>query len=392
MRTRVTGFLRLAAEVATTFAILAALASLALRVSRAHGDDFVQDYVSARAWLDGESPYRSLNDLRARAGFPPVPGHVLVRSNPHPPGAILLTVPYAGADFAPALFRLRAVQLLAVAITWAAAYRLFEPPAPRWLWAALGGLFGLWAPLWQGLDWGQPVGVLALAVVAVWGLARADRAGRFGLAVGLACTLRPFAAILAVLAAGWPRGRALLAAAAALAGGLLPFLLAGIWPWEWYRLASDAKGYVAECGSLPGVLGLGTAGGVALYALAAVALAVARLRGLGRDPAAALAATAAMLTYPLAWFQYDVSLIPVVAWVAAVGSRAGNRPALAALTAFLVLRTLPDIIPDPHGTGAADVIGRNKGWLQAAARGLLLLAVAAAARRPAPATSANVPS
>ena len=105
-----------------------------------------------------------------------------------------------------------------------------------------------------------------------------------------------------------------------------------------------------------------------------------------------LAAVAAMLTYPLAWFQYDVSLIPVVAWVIAVAGRAGNRPALAGLAAFLLLRTLPDIIPDPHGTEVVDVLGRNKGWMQAAARGLLLLAVVATARRPAPATRANAPS
>jgi hypothetical protein len=392
MSTRVTGSLRLAAEVAITFATLAALAGFALRESRAHGDDLVQDYVSARAWLDGESPYLPLNDLRARAGMPPVPGHVLVRYNPHPPGAILLTAPYARTDFAVALFRLRAVQLLAVALTWAVAYRMFDPAASRWLWAVLGGLFGLWAPLWQGLDWGQPVGLLALAVVVVWGLARADRAGWFGLVLGFACTLRPFPALLAVLAVGWPRARRRLALATALAGGLFPFLLVGIWPWQWYRLASDAKGYVAECGSLPGVLGLGAWGGVALFALAAGLLAWARLRGLGRDSAAALAAVAAMLTYPLAWFQYDVSLIPVVAWVAAVAGRAGNRPALAGLAAFLLLRTIPDVIPDPQGAGLVDVLGRNKGWMQAAARGLLLLAVLGAARRPVSATSANAPS
>jgi hypothetical protein len=53
------------------------------------------------------------------------------------------------------------------------------------------------------------------------------------------------------------------------------------------------------------------------------------------------------------------------------------------LLAFLLLRTVPDIIPDPQGTSLADVIGRNKAWVQVTARGLLLLAVIATVMRPA---------
>lgn len=369
--------LRLLAQTAITFVVLLSTTYFPLRQSRAHGDDLVQDYVSARAWIAGESPYQTLNQLREQAGFPPVPDHVRVRFNPHPPGAILLTAGLARMDFATALWWGRGLQLLALALTWAIAYRLFDPPTSPWLWALIGGLFGVWAPLWQGLDWGQPVGVLALVVIAAWGLARKERPGWFGLVLGFACTVRPFVAILAVLACGWSWRKLRIALAATLVGGLVPFLLTGIWPWEWYRLASDAKGYVEECGSLPGVLGIGNAGGVVLFALAVCVLAYLRYRGLNLDFTAALAAVCAMLTYPLAWFQYDVSLVPVVAWVAAQATRSGNRLALLSLLAFLLLRTMPDIIPDPQGTGLVDVIGRNKGWVQVTARGLLLLSVSA---------------
>lgn len=389
---RANNSVRLALQTAITFAVLYATTFLTLRQSRAHGDDLVQDYVSARAWLNGESPYQTLTELRERVGFLPVPGHVLVRYNPHPPGAILLTAPFAWMEFSTALWWVRAVQLLAVALTWSITHRLFAPPGSPWVWALLGGLFGLWAPLWQGLDWGQPVGVLALAVVVVWWMARADRPVWFGLVLGLACTVRPFVAILAVLACGWSWRRLSLAAGATLVGGLVPFLLMGIWPWEWYQLASGAKGYVEECGSLPGVLGIGTTGGIVLFAVAASVLAYLRYRGLDRDSTAALAAVSAMLTYPLAWFQYDVSLVPVVAWVAAEAARSGNRLALVGLLAFVLLRTVPDIIPDPQGTGIADVIGRNKVWVQVTARGLLLLAVIATARRRRFAASACGPS
>jgi|SRR5579883_1999851 len=383
--------LRLSAQIAITFAILITTTYFTLRQSRAHGDDLVQDYVSARAWIAGESPYQTLNQLREQAGFPPVPDHVLVRFNPHPPGAILLTAPLARTDFATALWWERGLQLLAFALTWAIAHRLFNPPSSPWLWAVIGGLFGVWAPLWQGLDWGQPVGVLALVVIAVWGLARKDRPGWFGIVLGFACTVRPFVAILVVLACGWQWRKLRIALATTLVGGLVPFLLTGIWPWEWYRLASDAKGYVEECGSLPGVLGIGNPGGVMLFTLAAGVLAYLRYRGLDVDSTAALAAVSALVTYPLAWFQYDVSLVPVVAWVAAQATRSGNRPAILSLLAFLLLRTVPDIIPDPQGSGLVDVIGRNKGWVQVTARGLLLLSVLAVTWRGS-ATNAYAPS
>jgi len=138
------------------------------------------------------------------------------------------------------------------------------------------------------------------------------------------------------------------------------------------------------------VLGLGTGGGVVLYAAAAVVLAYVRRRGLATDPTLALAATAAMLTYPLAWFQYDVSLIPVVAWAAVGAHRTGSRFAVWALVGYLALRAIPDVIPDPNGTGLVDAIGRAKGWVQLAARSLPLAAGVALARRPA--VSASAPS
>ncbi|QDU19935.1 glycosyltransferase family 87 protein [Urbifossiella limnaea] len=365
---------------AVTFAALWVTSSFALRESRAHGDDLVQDYVSARALRDGLSPYLPLDDLRDRAGLPPRPGHVLVTHNPHPPGAVLLTVPFAAADFGMALDRVRLLQLAALAVAWALCFRLAAPPLSGWAWALVGGAFGLWAPVWQGLDWGQPVGVLALAAAGIWQLGRSGRPLAFGFVLGFACTVRPFFALSCVVAMKWTRREQLAAFAGALVGGLVPFALAGTPPWEWYRLASAAGAYAAECGSLPGVLGLGTTAGVGLYAAAAVVLAYLRWKGLAADSTLALAAVAAMLTYPLAWFQYDVSLIPVVAWVAVTAHRANSRFALVALTLFVAARAVPDVIPDTGGW--ADAVGHVKGWVQVAARAVLLAAVIRCANAP----------
>ena len=363
---------------AVTFVALWLTSSFALRESRAHGDDLIQDYVSARALRDGLSPYLPLDDLRDRAGFPPRPGHVMVRYNPHPPGAVLLTVPFAGADFGAALDRVRVAQLAALAVAWALCFWLAAPPLPGWAWALVGGGFGLWAPVWQGLDWGQPVGVLALAAAGMWALGRSARPVAFGLVLGLACTVRPFFALSCVVAMKWTRRDQLAALAGALVGGLAPFALVGVTPWEWYRLASEAGAYVEGCGSLPGVLGLSTGTGILLYAAAAAGLAYLRWKALPADATLAMAAVAAMLTYPLAWFQYDVSLIPVVAWAAVAAHRANSRAALLAVAVFVAARAVPDVIPDTGGW--ADAVGRAKGWVQVAARAVLLAGVAGVSR------------
>src|SRR3954452_18630599 len=43
---------------------LSAACCIAAAASKADGDDFVQDYLSARAWLSGEDAYRDLNAMR----------------------------------------------------------------------------------------------------------------------------------------------------------------------------------------------------------------------------------------------------------------------------------------------------------------------------------------
>jgi hypothetical protein len=372
-----------------TFAVLACASYWVSHGRKVPVSDLPQDYASARAWLDGDSAYRPLGELLVRYGFPPPDPAVMVKTNPHPPVAILLTVPYAFTDFEAALEWVRWTQLVAIALTWALCYQMFRPPIPGWLWAVAGGAFGLWAPVWQGLAWGQPVGLLALATILIWLLARAEKPFAFGLLLAAATLIRPFVAINVVLACGWSARQQAKAVAGLLVGGLLPFALLGIWPWEWYRLASDAGGYVAGCGSLPGVLHLGATGGQVLYALATVVLAWLRWRGLGADETAALAAVAAMLAYPLAWFQYDTSLIPVVAWVAAGVAVSGNRVALWGLVLYLLLRTVPDLIPT-GGSGLVELLARGKNELQVLARAILLGAVVAtvASRR----VSASGPS
>jgi len=91
--------------VRVTFHKLLMTAGLAIAFNLITGDRRVaarglpQDYVSARACLDGDSAYLPLSELYDRYGFPPAAAEVMVRYNPHPPVAILLTIPIAIARF-----------------------------------------------------------------------------------------------------------------------------------------------------------------------------------------------------------------------------------------------------------------------------------------------------
>jgi hypothetical protein len=81
----------------------------------------------------------------------------------------------------------------------------------------------------------------------------------------------------------------------------------------------------------------------------------------------------------------------VVAWVAARVAVTGDRVALWGVVLYLLMRTVPDIIPTPDGRGVVELLARNKDWFQVLARCLLLGAVAAAARGRS-IVSASVPS
>ncbi|WP_439623191.1 hypothetical protein [Gemmata sp.] len=352
--------------------------------------DLPQDYTSARALLHGGDPYESLFTLQPKHGLDPPPGDVMVKSNPHPPVAVLITLPYAGLDYDTALRAVQWTQLVILALVWAVCFEVFRPPLPGWAWALAGGLLGLWSPVWQGVMWGQPVGLLAAGTLLLWVLARSERPFAFGLALVAVTLVRPFVAIHIVQTFGWNRRQQFRMAAGMLVGGIVPFALLGITPWDWYRLAQDASGYVPWCGSVPGVLGLGAAGGQVLYAVVAMLLGWFRWRGLSADATAALAATAAMLAYPLAWYYYDPSLLPVVAWVTARAVPTGNRAAAWGLVGYLTLRTIPNMVVAPGGQGLGQVLAENQAWLQVTGRALLLLAVVATARtRP---VSASGPS
>jgi hypothetical protein len=346
-----------------TAGLIGGLAALAVGQSAAHGDDLVQDYVSARAWLAGEYAYQDAAELRERFGFPPAGQHV--GRNPHPPLSVVLGAPFAWLPFETALPIYQSFQVLLLALAWHLGCHIAG--CAGWPAAAAGGLLGLWSPVWQGLDWGQPVGAIALFATLLWLLARRQPAwGLSGLVLGLACALRPFFAIVAAAGVVWPARRIVVEMVAAVLAAGCVFAVVGLSPLEWLRAAAAVGDtFTGQCGSVPGVLGIGGLLGMAFFGVAFIAVALARWRGADVDGTVALALSVGLLTYPLAWFQYDVALIPVALWVAVTAHRRNCSPALWGAMAYVALRAVPNMHGREH----------LQQWLQVMARAALVGAV-----------------
>jgi Glycosyltransferase family 87 len=360
-------------------ALFAGLAFLAPK-PQTGGEDLVQDYLSARALLSGEDPYQPLPPLRERAGLTAGPQFEMkAEYNPHPPVAVFLAAPVAGLPFDRAYQVHRVLQIILLAGSWVWACQLAGIRNSVVIVAGAAAL-GLWPPVWGGLDWGQPTGMLALLSVALWHLADGRQPALAGGVLVISCLVRPFFAGYAAAAGGWRWRDVAEAVSVALGVVLASFFVVNITPWEWYRRASVAGEFAATGGSLPSVLDLPAGAGVVGFVLWIVAVAIMVRRGLPGRATAALGTTGGMLVYPLAWFRYDVVLLPIAVWAGCEGFRRGRAVAVVAVAAYVVLRFVPPYAHIPGSTTWIPVAGRT--CLLAAC--ILLAVIGAATRRPEP--------
>jgi hypothetical protein len=322
---------------------LAAACCITAAASKADGDDFVQDYVSARAWLSGENAYRDLNAMRVANGFP---RNEQIPFNPHPPLAILLATPFAFSHFAFALRLYQCCQILTLASAWVLTLRLALAMWPSLPVVAGGAMvIGLWPPVWQGLDWGQPVGFLALATLAILTTARAENAFASGAALAAGVGIRPYYLFMSAGWSRWSKQVVLPALAAAVLISLVPFVSVGCTPFTWLERAISVRGFIAGAGTLPGLLRLGYAGGLML-SISGVCLAWFIGRRFSPEAAGAFGLVVGLIVYPMGWFHYDAVLVPVVAW-ALVRADQHGRPAARWLTLLYILTRLVPIVSDP---------------------------------------------
>jgi len=179
--------------------------------------DFVQDYVSARAWNDGEDPYGSVVALRER--YVNEPGEIFpgITRNPHPPPRIAMFRPLAALPYRTA----RVIWFCLGAMAIATAVTLvFRHVGVRRDWALAMGLASLALPAAQTeLRLGHIGGLLLLLIVGTWVASRREKGLRAAMYLAVAGALAWFPLFLILPLIRW-RQRSV-AAIAALGTGIL---------------------------------------------------------------------------------------------------------------------------------------------------------------------------
>ncbi len=359
--------------------------SRALERERALDKDFGQEYLLARAILDGINPYQPIRDLAARYLSPtglldkPFP-------TPHPPTAGVLFIPFVAVDYATAAQVWTVIELLCVPVAVVLALRIAHSRIGiGWTVVLVIGLLG-WTPVLVDVALAQ----LTLAMVALLagaelalsegarsGVARADAHRRDavgGALLGLALALKPLAwpwLIVLVWRRNW---RALLGCLAVIVALLLVAALrVGLSPLVTYAtdvMPSISASYALEPTNIslwtlgPRLFGATTLGHLVGLAVPALVLAIAVLWLTVRRPATnqalAVMTCVAVVVSPIAW-DYDLVLL-IVPLILLAGDvyrdgfprRVSAVTAVAALGLYIPLpiwQSVPQLTLAPTGIG-----------------------------------------
>lgn len=261
-------------------------------------------------------------------------------NNPHPPMCILLAAPLTSLSFDNAFLVSRTIQVLLLAIAWVWSTSL---AGVRSLASSIAGglVLGLWPPVWGGLDWGQPTGLIAFLSVGLFHLLGTRRPATSGVLLAVGCLVRPFYAGVTGAAGAWNARDIVVAVLAFLAVVSGLFLAVGISPWEWFRRASTANTIASAGESLPSIFGMSLVAAMTGFAIWVAFVAVLARIGLLPRHAAALGLSGGMLWYPLVWFHYDVSLIPIALWAGSIAARQRVWIAVIMVAAYVASRSTP---------------------------------------------------
>jgi hypothetical protein len=189
--------------------------------------DFIQEYLLAKAVLDGVDPYLYLPDLTLRL-VGPVPNLILQHPTPHPPPVALLSLPLGLLSYEQAAL---VWFLFESACVLVAVYMLLRwldkrPGLVLTLFVALLAL--AWSPFMEELVIGQLMTLLLVLLIAAWQALRAGDAIKGGVFLGCMIALKLMAWPVVIFLALRRNWRAVGAAGiTALAANLAAALLMG---------------------------------------------------------------------------------------------------------------------------------------------------------------------
>lgn len=324
-------------------------------------EDFMQDYVSARAWRDGEDPTASTASLTERY----MGSAWLIYSeaseeqrNPHSPLHLALVLPLSFFSYTTAriAWTLLEALLFVTSIFWIA-----RALGIRRLHAVAVGLTMLAIPIVQkDLMFGQSNAITLFLLTCSWLLLRRDHDITAGAVLGLAVAFRLYPVFLVIALAKLGRRRAI-AAQLGVAGALTVagFLVYGTVPIsenfeQWraapmslsliaipYRWFASSQWRSAAVIDAPGIIPVIVAGLVLLCVVMA-------WRSVRRDDVDSFwnATPWMLLAVPLSWEHYGVLLVPLLLLIVA---RWQDLPPIPVMLGFaLVFIGLPYGIVGPE--------------------------------------------
>jgi hypothetical protein len=345
-----------AAAVAAGWLLLTSLPKVD-RFARGPGTDLVVDWGGAHILLAGGDPYRpaDLERTGVRAALDEL-GVKAPRGLAHPPTAFVWLLPLGGGDLASAKAVWNLLTLLLTFLLVGAVVVELRLPAPLATVPLVLGLL-LSAELYQlHLYLGQLAILIAFLLVLAWLASRRGADLAAGVALGLACTLKPFPGYVILLFLLARRFRVVAGAAAAWLAVALPVTIR-LGPRTWLAFLAESRRYTAEwIGSIQNASFVGILQRLrhpicetprathevwlpaTLLGLAVTLGLIVLIGRLGRRALAegridlpfAAACAVAMLGGPYAWEHYNVTLILPIGVAVAILLRPGEPWALRA--------------------------------------------------------------
>jgi hypothetical protein len=323
--------------------------TITLQPPDVYGKDFLQEYVLARALVQGEDPYVDLDVLAERL-LGQTPSRLSGHPTPHPPTLGALLLPLAFVDYPTAVilwFGFEALAILGSLLVIARGLGLGR----LWLLPIFAVALVCWYPLRLELALGQLMVPLLLLLSASWWAWRSARSTTAGALLGLAILVKVMPWPLLVIFLVKRDWRAVGAAAAVVVAGYLSCLLAFGLPVLMSYLASlpEVAGlYRAHSANvsllslpwrlfegtgspvLPGLVAepllrsavLATALSWLVPGAVMVAVCLAAWKSRSRDTLFAAGVCLSLLLSPIAWEHY---LVLVVLPVAIVGAWLARR-------------------------------------------------------------------
>jgi len=193
----------------------------------AYKKDFLQEYLMARAVLNGVSPYLPLNELALTLmGDLPVP--IFPHATPHPPPVVFVSLPFGLLTYLQAATLWFVLEVAGIFIALYCLSSTFQRKPGRSVMVATICVALMWNPVKDELIVGQFMTLFLLLMIGAWKSLRAERDGLGGVLLGCVIALKLMAWPLILFLAWRRRWRAVAAAGlTALAGNLAAGFIIG---------------------------------------------------------------------------------------------------------------------------------------------------------------------